>query len=268
MIHGSPNQDTARALRFLRVGLEPRIAAARAVFLREVATRVTAELQDRIPEDTPEQRAYKNGLRVADVTGVAKGTAVAVIGTAPANMRTIDASRTLLFFSSTRGVPEPAGAILAVDEPWTVDQLPPVAVTSRVIFRVASDIEIEQNRERCAKARPMALQLLRHAQVPLTDHFVANGESLIDIENYALRMEFGLPGVPHIPHWRPVVAAAAAGKVTAELRKDGRFVDFLNRMIWDDTFTGWDAESLRAKEQIPVRELARFSRFMKAVGPT
>jgi len=236
------------------------------MFLREMTINVRDQVARSIPGGTFALNAYRNGLKTAVISEGKRVAITAVFGFAPVGLSNADARTTLYYFSRETGsVDDPAGAILAAFDPWVLDQLPPVKVGSPVTMRKVTPAEVEAIRKLNAPQLEIVNKYLKQARIPFGDRVQLREGSLFDLENLAMRMEYGLPGVPHVPHWRPNLVLNKA-RVLRQMEGNRTFTKSMQQALNNPRYRG---HQRRLAKGMDVRarksDLKKIKGFVKRV---
>lgn len=268
MIRAKPTPQTARNLKFIRKELPKRVESVQSLVLQTIVRSVKQRILDAIPGGTFALTAYRNGLKTALVNAARGRMHAAVIGTAPMSLQDAGTNTSLLFFSqsmSLRANSDPASAILASFEPWTMDQLPPVRIGVAPRIRTASVGEVLAVRIANSRRRPYVDSLMQRAGVQFGDKPIMHNRGVFDLENYAMRMEFGMPGAPHIPHWRSAVSMSRGSTMRA-LAADRALSSVINKTLTQPRYRGHSQQIRRGFDtEVPQRAIKGTSKFAKAV---
>lgn len=237
-----------------------RSAALSRIVARKVAKGVLEEIVKSIPEGTADEKAYKKSLALADI---ADQPAVAITGFVGKELATADAATTLVYVPIRGpGVRDPAGSVLSRYEPWALYTLPPINYVGPLVLRAVSNAEVIKAAAVNTTMRPAADTMLRGIGVRFGSRFEHKGKAFLDVENFALRIEFGLPGVTtRSPHWKQPVLEAQRGVQTKEMAKDASFQDLVQETLLDPRGRRWKAEDRPTEKQLDVGDAKRFEDF-------
>lgn len=244
--------------------MKKRIEAVSRITARKLSRAVLEDIVKALPEGTEDEKSYKKALKLADIEGQ---PAVAITGFVKKDLATVDATTTLAFFP-TRGskVRDPAATVLARYEPWATYTLPPITYLGQVVFRSVSAPEVLAAAARNTAMRPAADKMLRSVGARFGTRFEHKGEAFFDLENFGLRLEFGVPGVTtRAPHWKQPLQAALRGAHAKTLARDGAFQELIQATLLEPNATGWKAEDKPLERSISEGDAKEFEDFQDRV---
>lgn len=244
--------------------LKKRIEAISRITARKLSKEVLEDILKSLPEGTEDEKAYKKALKLADIEGQ---PAVAITGFVKKDLATVNATTTLAFFP-TRGtkVRDPASTVLARYEPWATYALPPITYLGPMVLRTVSAPEVLAVAARNTAMRPAADKMLKSVGVRFGSRFEHKGEAFFDLENFGLRMEFGLPGVTtRAPHWQQPLQAALRGVHAKRLASDEGFQELVQGALLEPNARLWKAEDRPLGREIAEGEAKGFEDFQDRV---
>ena len=199
--------NTAKALQFLRTTLPARVACVGTQIARAIATKAAEQVASRIPSSPAPYAIYRNAIRAYESED---GTQFAVAAD-PASIVTtsIDGALDLITFDSSSDITK----VLVPYNPWTSDTIPPIQggyTSPGVVVRRAGGPAVAQNRARLRPLLAVVNKALNAAGAAVGGHgaFVfVNGQCFTDMVFLARQLELGLGGFPARPHWGPARSA-------------------------------------------------------------
>lgn len=260
------NKNLKKTKQFIEDALEDRFEAFEHAFLRRLGEAVLEEIKSKVPAQGL-LASYRDALKLASIKG--DTPAVAIVADLPADLETIRHSNefVILFPLLGGGLDEPAAQVLHQYEPWTFDQVPPVTITQPVTFKKMAEDEVAGFSQARAADQGAAVADLKKQGVQLGERFIVNGKAQIDVASLAMRAEFGGPGSPRYPHWRPAIARIVQGVTIKKVLADAEFVTFVQKTMTDPKFGGWKSETKPLDMEITPDDIEAFKKFAGLVSP-
>jgi len=274
----SPRPMNALVQQYAR-DLSARMAVVRRVFVVAAAERAKEVIDDRLPSGD-QFDDLKKALVVREVEDLdpMKEAASAVLGTeedVKKRLRELPLDRTLLVVQqpNPRIQPPPEDIfILRASNPWTVRTIPfvPKANVARTVFRLVTKEEVK----RVESARSNELSEVVARLEKIGHRFdgderkrlkmqAAREEPVEDLAFASIRAEFGVPGFPNAPHWRPAIREV----------RDALPVDFFKRQdvrktILDPEFERWKILQKRSlRRTVGTKRVEQLKEFQEKVKP-
>ena len=259
--------DWAR-LEYLLTTYEERLNFARESLVRSAAEMYLKSLQEKLKKAADKEfRIYADSLRLV-TTKTEEGKTIVAIDSKPesVSLEARDNARTVVSFvaKSTRMM-NPMSAILVANGPWTIDTIPAVPLPDvQAIYHYVTKDEVNVVRKRVLKkADRVRQQMIRSGLKVRTERVdmeeLGKVPAKADTSLIGLRLEFGLAGYPHIPHWGPTYR---------EMKRNWQAVVKQNlqalRVLIVPEATNWSSEPA-ALPIVAEDKLVGYSRFVAKI---
>ncbi len=247
--------------RFAEVDFKNRQKAIQKMILRDVVESVYEEVAKAIPVNEPWLKAYKDGLKVYEVTDMPKGEiGFAIASQVSGEWGMVDAHKMIVYFETTTISPDAhIGEIMAKFSPFTVDKVPNLkAYGARPIIRRVRVDEIEDTRKKNASERASLSAALAEEGISIeSGPAKISGKVYFDMSFAVMRMELGF-GEIRKPHWRP-----ALKKISIHLNAMARNPKVLNRLrgLLDPANDNWKGALRPEHPPLRLREIGQFADF-------
>ena len=269
--------ESKRNMKMLTREWKRRFDAFGQQFVEDVADDTRKDISRRIPGD---QKAYRDSLKTAKVTGVAGSissyaiTSVTKEESASSLQKRRDS--VLIYVRVIRG--SRRARVLESYNPWTQDTLPfqPPANEGLLIYRPATSSEVKftgtQRRLQMPKIRSQLIRAGASSADPSSTKAVlgadAQGKAVADYVRLALQMEYGMGGMKAKPHWRPALSNLVSKDLphyfTSQLTP-ARLK--LAQAVFDPTFSAWSSWPRPVTERLSAGRLKDFAVFQSRVQP-
>lgn len=259
--------DWAR-LEYLLTTYEERLNFARENIVKVAAEKYLEMIQDRLRKVTDKEfKIYAESLRLVTVKTDDKKTIVAIESKPESvSLEERDNERTVLsFVAKSRRRLNPLSSILVDAGPWTMDTVPAIPLPDvQTIYHYVTKDEVNVVRKRVLKKADRIRQEMIRAGLPVRQERVdpaelGKVEAKADTSLIGLRLEFGLAGYPHVPHWGPTYR---------EMQRSWRSVVKENmqilRVLVSPEATNWSSKA-GALPIVAADKLVGYSRFVAKI---
>lgn len=239
--------------------------------LRGVAAGVLEAVVARVPRGD-RYRWYRDGLVLGEVREARDGRAAwaVYLSKDAKHLSKHDADSTLIYVIPKRRKNElqPAVAVLATYNPWTISTLPvtPSPRDARIEYRRTSKSRVKRVGAQRRRDRPKWRQQLMDAGIrKISEPKAAVPQDLRDVPDVVLQamdLEFGLGGHA-APHWRPALLGVTRGTAIRDLlRRDRKLL----RSLTDVRFKGWMKWPEHAPKKLSPQDAAAFGGLWERLG--
>jgi len=230
---------------------------------RKAASVTLQAVRNGIPPEK-EWDVYRDSLGIYELAGTGKIYEVGVVSKPKeTQLKVIDTYSTVLYIQPRGRGTEISEAALLLQryEPWSLSTLPyePSPKEAEVIARRVSPREVKAVEIKLRSLlgpieRELARLGVRLRKLPKT---VLNRKVKMDLAYMALRLELGLAGFPHVPHWRPVLRRIVKNPHLT-------FTDKIERTMTDPKYGNWKGEHILP--EMPESLVNNFNDFQSRIS--
>lgn len=253
-----PDKNYADLKRMIEIELNSRMEAVKRKIVQSVVQNTLAGVQKRAPRDIEGMEHYARDLSYRRIKSKKEpGSAIVYVGK-PEEAATKNPRTTALYI---RDMAEGKGgkwgeifSILREYEPFSLYTWPAKIPKDKafVVYRLTSDREVERIKEKnITDSDEISLRIVRAGinlkqsdfMVPLKGQF----EVMRDASYTILRVEYGVGGEKHRPHWRPALK---------EVKREGQIKNIVSspdiqKTVSDPRFQGWRNMGMEGEEISP-----------------